>query len=49
VNFSKTTGFESESKKSLTKTSNVPLLNEILEIDNLTSVFASSPSAIVVT
>jgi hypothetical protein len=48
VNFSITTGFASESKKSLTNTSKVPLLNEMFAIEILTSVFASSPSAIVV-
>ena len=48
VNFSRTTGLLSESKKSLIITSKVPLLNEMLAIEILTSIFASSPSAIVV-
>ena len=48
VNFSITTGFESESKKSRINTSKVPLLNEIFAIDILTSMLDVSPSAIVI-
>ena len=46
VNFSITTGFASVSKKFLTKTSKLILLNDKLAIETLISTFAESPSEI---
>ena len=46
IHHSRTTGFWSVSKKFLTNTSNVILLNERLAIETLTSEFAAFPSEI---